>query len=267
MNKTLRGAMPPAVFSHLLGIGVMGILELIGSANFWTSLANIMLVNIVLSGDNAVVIALAAHALPAGQQRPAIIFGSAAAIIMRAILTIFAIALLNLSYLKIVGGILLFYIAVKLMAHQHKTSDVDAATTIWAAVRTILLADLVMSLDNVLGVAAASHGNLPLLIAGLALSVPMIVFGSTFVLKIMQRFPIVVMLGAALLGYLGGEMFVSDPAFHEWGIFTLSNEHFTFNGSEIGISMPGALSAVAATVLGIWRSRRSYKSDLERGAR
>ncbi|HSY28208.1 MAG TPA: TerC family protein, partial [Burkholderiaceae bacterium] len=199
-------------------------MELFSSPNIWTSLINIMLVNIVLSGDNAVVIALAAHALPARQQRAAIVFGSAAAIAMRTILTIFAIKLLVLPYLKIVGGILLLYIAVKLMAHQPRTGKVNAGTTIGAAIRTILLADLVMSLDNVLGVAAASHGNLLLLIAGLLLSIPLIVFGSTFVLSIMKKFPVFIVLGAALLGYLGGEMLISDVAIHTWVAENLPNE-------------------------------------------
>lgn len=231
-------------------------IELVGSSAFWVSLANIMMVNVVLSGDNAVVIALAAHALPAKQQRPAILFGSVAAIVMRTILTIFAIKLLTLPYLKIVGGILLFYIAVKLIAHPHKTDNVGGAATIGAAIRTILLADLVMSLDNVLGVAAASHGNLVLLVAGLVLSVPMIVFGSTFVLRIMQKFPVVIVLGAALLGYLGGEMLVSDPAMHEWGPAVLSNDQFPIYGSTIQLSISGAMSAIAAALLGTWLARR-----------
>lgn len=231
-------------------------IELVSSSAFWVSLANIMMVNVVLSGDNAVVIALAAHALPVKQQRPAILFGSIAAIVMRTILTIFAIKLLTLPYLKIVGGILLFYIAVKLIAHPHKTDKIGGAATIGAAIRTILLADLVMSLDNVLGVAAASHGNLVLLVAGLVLSVPMIVFGSTFVLRIMQKFPVVIVLGAALLGYLGGEMLVSDPVMHEWGAAVLSNDQFSIYGSTIQISISGVVSAIAAALLGTWLARR-----------
>jgi len=236
----------------------MNVIELFSSPTIWTSLINIMLVNIVLSGDNAVVIALAAHALPAKQQRAAIVFGSAAAIAMRTILTIFAIKLLVLPYLKIIGGILLFYIAVKLMAHQHRTGNVDTGATVGAAIRTILLADLVMSLDNVLGVAAASRGNLLLLVAGLVLSVPLIVFGSTFVLKIMKKFPIFIVLGAALLGYLGGEMFISDVAIHTWVSENLPNEQFSLIGNAIRVSISGAICAIGAAGIGAWRAKKEY---------
>jgi YjbE family integral membrane protein len=234
----------------------MAFTELIVSPNWWASLSNIVLVNIVLSGDNAVVIALAAHALPAKQQRSAIAFGSAAAIAMRTILTIFAIALLTLPYLKAVGGILLFGIAVKLMSHRQETEHQGGDTTIGAAIRTILLADLVMSLDNVLGVAAASHGNLPLLVIGLVLSIPLIVFGSTFVLKIMQRFPIVVVAGAALLAYLGGEMLVSDPAMQSWHLMAPESDQLTVIGIGMKISISGTICAIAAVLLGVWRAKK-----------
>jgi YjbE family integral membrane protein len=234
----------------------MDALELIASPTVWTSLANIMLVNVVLSGDNAIVIALAAHALPAKQQKPAIFFGSAAAIVMRAVLTVFALELLVLPYLKIVGGILLFYIAVKLIADQHQTSSVASHATIGSAVRTILLADLVMSLDNVLGVAAAAKGNVLLLIIGLALSVPLIVYGSTFVLNIMRKFPITIMLGAALLGYLGGEMFFSDTAIQTWVQTNLPNHELAIPATDLHLSVPGVISAFAAVLLGSWRSKR-----------
>ncbi len=231
--------------------------DLIVSPTWWASLGNIILVNIVLSGDNAVVIALAAHALPARQQRSAIVFGSAAAIAMRTILTIFAIALLTLPYLKVVGGILLFFIAVKLISHRQTTAHQGSGATIGAAIRTILMADLVMSLDNVLGVAAASHGDLPLLIVGLVLSVPLIVFGSTFVLKIMQKFPIVVVAGAALLAYLGGEMLASDPALEGWRLMAHGSDQLALLGNDMKISISGTIGAIAVVLLGVWRAKRA----------
>jgi YjbE family integral membrane protein len=234
----------------------MEAMELIASSGAWIALADIMLVNIVLSGDNAVVIALAAHSLPLKQQKPAIILGSVVAVFMRAILTIFALKLLVLPYLKIAGGILLFYIAVKLMLHQHKTSGVASYPTLGTAVRTILLADLVMSLDNVLGVAAAAKGNVMLLLAGLAMSVPLIAFGSTLVLKVMMKYPIVILLGTALLGYLGGEMLFSDTAIRIWVQTNLPNSDPAIGSTELHMSMPGVISALAAVLLGSWFAKR-----------
>jgi YjbE family integral membrane protein len=187
------------------------------SAAFWAALGSIIWVNIILSGDNAVVIALAARSLPPHQQKQAIFWGSAAAIVMRVVLTIIAVEMLKWPYLKIIGAILLVYIGVTLMLDDD---DGDGEVggdrgSIFAAIRTILIADLVMSLDNVLAVAAAAKGNIPLLVIGLALSIPLIVFGSTLLLKIMERFPIIITAGAALLGFLAGEMLLTDPALVE----------------------------------------------------
>ena len=185
----------------------------LGTAAFWAALGSIILTNVVLSGDNAVVIALAARALPAAQQKKAIVLGSAAAIVMRIVLTIVAVQLLSLPWLKIVGGLLLLYIGVSLMGEEEDEVHHEAKSIgIGAAIRTILIADLVMSLDNVLAVAAAAQGNDVLLILGLAISIPLIVFGSTLLLKVMERFPIIITAGAALLGWLAGEMMFTDPA-------------------------------------------------------
>ena len=186
-------------------------------AHFWLSLLEIIGVNIVLSGDNAVVIALAARSLPAHQQKKAIILGSAAAIVMRVILTIFAIELLKLPYLKLIGSVLLVWIGIQLLLPEDDgEADFDSKDTLWAAIKTILIADLVMSLDNVIGVAAAAKGDTVLLILGLGISIPLIVFGSSLVLKLMERFPVVVTLGGALLGYIAGEMAVNDGAIRAW---------------------------------------------------
>ena len=189
-------------------------------ASFWAALGSIMIVNILLSGDNAVVIALASRNLPPHQQKKAIFWGSAAAIIMREVLTITAVKLLTLPYLKLVGGILLVYIGVQLLADSDGEEDMKAESSIWAAIRTILIADLVMSLDNVLAVAAAAQSGpeatrMLLLIIGLALSIPLIIFGSTMLLKLMERFPIIITFGAGLLGWLAGGMIVDDPAIED----------------------------------------------------
>jgi YjbE family integral membrane protein len=177
------------------------------------------------------------------------------------VLTVFAIALLKLPYLKLIGGILLVYIAVKLLVHEHSNVATGKESTIVDAIKTILVADLVMSLDNVLGVAAASHGNWLLLIIGLALSVPLIVFGSTLVMKVMQKFRIIVVLGAALLGYLGGEMFISDIALHNFILGLWPGEQFALPGTTVEISLFGAICALAAIVFGMTRvkMRNSHK--------
>jgi len=184
------------------------------SAAFWTALGSIIWVNIILSGDNAVVIALAARSLPRHQQKQAIFWGSAAAIVLRVVLTIIALEMLKWPWLKIIGGLLLLYIGVTLMLDDDDADgDVGGQSgSLLAAIRTILIADLVMSLDNVIAVAAAAKGNIPLLVIGLALSIPLIIFGSTLLLKVMERFPIIIIAGAALLGFLAGEMLLTDPA-------------------------------------------------------
>ena len=186
------------------------------SAPWWAALGSIILANIVLSGDNAVVIAMAARKLPDGQRQKAVFWGSAAAIVMRILLTLIAIQLLQLPYLKIVGAFLLVYIGIQLLAEGDGEGDDDDHKEVkdgmLAAVRTILIADLVMSLDNVIAVAAAAKDNNLLLILGLAISIPLIIFGSTLLMKVMDRFPIIITMGAALLGFLAGEMFVTDPS-------------------------------------------------------
>jgi len=189
----------------------------ISSPAFWVALMQIIGVNIVLSGDNAVVIALAARSLPPQQQKKAIFWGSGAAVVMRIVLTIVAVELLRLSFLKLVGAVLLLWIAVKLLLPEDEGDGAGASTSnLAAAIKTILIADLVMSLDNVIAVAAAAKGSLPLLVIGLAVSIPLVIFGSTLLLKLMDRFPIFITIGAALLGWVAGEMAVTDPSVREW---------------------------------------------------
>ncbi|MEI2417527.1 TerC family protein [Orrella sp. JC864] len=183
------------------------------SAVFWIALIQIIWVNILLSGDNAVVIALAARALPAHQQKKAIVAGSVAAIVMRIVLTLVAAQLLLLPWLKTVGALLLVYIGVTLLLPEGQAGGQGAKTaTLGAAIRTIMVADLVMSLDNVVAVAAAAMGDFTLLVAGLAISIPLVIFGSSLLLGIIGRFPVIVWVGAALLGFVAGEMLVGDPA-------------------------------------------------------
>ena len=188
------------------------------SPAFWTALMQIIGVNIVLSGDNAVVIALAARSLPPAQQKKAVLYGSLAAIVMRVILTIVAAKILTLPWLKIIGSVLLLWIGIKLIVPEgeggHGKSG--SSSSAMAAIRTILIADLVMSLDNVIAVAAAAKDSITLLVLGLAISIPLIVFGSTLILRLMDRFPIIITVGGALLGYVAGEMAAGDSAISAW---------------------------------------------------
>jgi YjbE family integral membrane protein len=183
---------------------------------FLIPLAQIIGINIVLSGDNAVVIALASRSLPPAQQKKAVVWGSAAAIFMRIVLTLTAVALLNMPYLKLIGSVFLVWIGIGLLNSNEGEGEIESSQNLAAAIRTILIADLVMSLDNVLGVAAAAKGNFTLLIIGLAISIPMVIFGANMLLRLMERFPVIITIGAALLGYVGGEMAVTDPAVTDW---------------------------------------------------
>jgi YjbE family integral membrane protein len=191
-------------------------LEEFVSQAFWIGLAKIIGVNVILSGDNAVVIALAARSLPRKQQKQAIIWGSAAAIVLRVLLTLFAVALLTLPWLKIVGSLLLFWIGIKLLIPEEGDDEIEASDQLLAAIKTILVADLVMSLDNVIAVAAAAGGSVLLLVLGLAISIPLVIFGATLLLKLMERFPVIITIGAGLIGWVAGEMLVADSALEGW---------------------------------------------------
>jgi YjbE family integral membrane protein len=217
----------------------------LASPLFWSAFGSIMIANIVLSGDNAVVIAMAARTLKPEQQTKAIFWGSAAAIVMRIVLTIVAIQLLTLPYLKIIGAVLLVYIGVDLLKGEEEGDDHGKEINgMVAAIRTILVADLVMSLDNVLAVAAAAKGNLPLLVLGLLVSIPLIIFGATLLTKVMERFPIIITIGAALLGFLAGEMLLTDPAVTAQ--FGAINEHAVTAGGIVGAVLVVALGTYLA---------------------
>jgi YjbE family integral membrane protein len=193
-------------------------MELLQSTDFWLGLMLIIWINIILSGDNAVVIALAARSLPPEQQKKAIMFGSGAAVVLRIGLTVVAAKLMTLEYLQIVGGLLLLWIGAQLLEAEEESEEEGAEhSSMFAAIRTILIADLVMSLDNVIAVAAAAKGNDVLLIIGLAISIPLVIFGSTLMIKLMERYPVIITLGACLIGWVGGETIANDVVLKEFG--------------------------------------------------
>jgi YjbE family integral membrane protein len=208
-------------------------MDMLATPEFWIGLMKIIWINIILSGDNAVVIALAARSLPPEQQKKAIFFGSAMAVVLRIVLTIVAVKLLEMSFLQVIGGGLLLWIGVQLLSEQEEDGEGEAKEhgTLMAAIRTILIADLVMSLDNVIAVAAAAKGSMTLLILGLAISIPMVIFGSTLMIKLMERFPIIVTMGAALIGWVGGETIASDVAFKD---FAAANTWLHFTAAAVG---------------------------------
>ncbi len=190
-------------------------LEVFSSTQFWVDVFKIIVIDVLLSGDNAVVIALACRNLPPEQRKKGILFGVGGAIGLRIVLTFFAVGLLSLPYLKLAGALLLVWIGIKLILpeEEHDTGNVKADTRLVGAVKTIIVADFVMSLDNVLGVAGAAKGNSLLLVFGLLVSIPLIAWSSQLVLKLIDRFPIIIYGGGALLGYVAGEMLISEALF------------------------------------------------------
>ncbi|UZF92572.1 TerC family protein [Bosea sp. NBC_00550] len=179
----------------------------------WGKLAEIILLNIVLSGDNAVVIALACRALAPAQRTKGIALGAGVAVVLRVVFTVLIASLLNTPFLRIIGAVLLVWIAVKLIVEDEGQDEdsITASSKLWKAVQTVAIADIVMSLDNVLAIAAVAKDSIPLLIAGLIISIPLIVLGASLITNLLTRFPILVWAGAALLGWVAGEMFESDP--------------------------------------------------------
>jgi YjbE family integral membrane protein len=222
---------------------------------FWIALMQIIMINIVLSGDNAVVIALASRSLPPAQQKKAIIFGSVGAIVLRIVLTFFAIMLLAQPYLKLVGAVALLWIGIGLLKGEDEEAHLEGHSNLAAAIKTIIVADLVMSLDNVIGVAAAAKGNIPLLVIGLVISIPLIIYGSTLILKLMGRFPVIITIGAGLLGWVAGEMAVSDPAVTAW----------MANHSTIHTLAP-PVGALLVVLTGKWLLSRSTAQQSMRAA-
>jgi len=199
----------PALAAEGLDLGILGKIEF--SWAFCMGIFSIILINIILSGDNAVVIALAVKNLPPKQRRTGIILGAGAAVVLRIVLTFCVVQLLNIRFLSFVGGILILWIAVKLFVEGAPEDKFRTqATSIWKAVWLILIADLIMSTDNVLAIAGACGGNLFLLIFGLALSIPIVIFASSLLALLMEKYPIIIYIGAAILGRVGVELMLTD---------------------------------------------------------
>lgn len=226
----------------------------LSSAVFWIAVGQIILIDIVLSGDNAVVIALACRNLSPEQRKTGIFWGVAGAVGLRVVLTVFAALVMNMPWLKLVGGLLLVWIAVKLMLPEEGDGhDIKASGNLWGAVKTIIVADFVMSLDNVIAVAGAAHGSLALLLFGLAVSIPLIVWSSQLILHWMERWPSIVLFGAGLLGYVAGQMIFSDP-----GVIGLLPPLPGWSAKAAGI-----IGAVLVVAVGRWLEQRVLaKQDL-----
>ena len=225
---------------------------------FWIPLLKIIWINIVLSGDNAVVIALAARSLPPRQQTLAVAWGSGAAVAMRIVLTLFAVALLQLPYLKMIGSVLLLWIGVQLLLPEEGEESIDGHENMLAAIKTILVADLVMSLDNVIAVAAAAGDNMTLLILGLGISIPLVIFGSTLLMRVMERFPVIITAGGALLGFVAGGMAVDDVALGGWmkANFQMLENKPILAGFHLELIV-GLIGALLVVLVGKWLARKS----------
>ena len=229
------------------------------SSLFWIAVLQIIIIDIMLGGDNAVVIALACRKLPPEQRKKGIFWGVVGAIGLRVVMIFFALKLLAVPYLKIVGGLLLFWIGIKLMLpdHDDEHGNIDGGTTLMAAIKTIVVADAVMSLDNVIAVAGASHGSMVLVTFGILVSIPIVVWGSKLVLTLMDRFPVVITLGAALLGWIAGGMLLTDRATPEALSKGIPYAHYLF----------AAAGAVLVVVVGKWLgSRRAPRASVELAA-
>ena len=222
------------------------------SPQFWVAAFEIVVINLLLSGDNAVVIALACRNLPRKQRALGIFYGALGAVVLRIILTFFAVELLLLPWLQLVGAVLLIWIGIKLIAEEGGGGrDVKAADRLLSAVKTVIAADLVMSLDNVIGVAGAAKGSLPLLIFGLVVSIPLVVVGAQLIMKLVTLFPWLVVAGGGLLGYIAGEIATHDTAVKAWIDRELAALHFI--APIVGVAI-----VVAA---GRWLIRRSARTE------
>jgi YjbE family integral membrane protein len=243
---------------------------------FWVAVGKIIWINVLLSGDNALVIALACRGLAPRQRLWGMIFGAAAAVILRIIFTGIVASLMELPYLKFVGGLALIVIAAKLLVPEGEDEDsVKSASHLWAAIQIVVVADIVMSLDNVIAVAAAANGSVPLLILGLAISIPLIVAGAALIMALLNKLPILVWAGAALLGWIAGDVIATDPAIHPRldALFAGSlgsgldrmlaslgiAPHFANHGNG-GELLFGALGVIVVLIAGaIWRKRAMQK--------
>jgi YjbE family integral membrane protein len=188
---------------------------MIFSAEFFSALISIIVIDLVLAGDNAIVIGLAARNLPIEHQKKAIIWGTFGAVMIRALATLAVVWLLKIPGLLLIGGIILIFIAYRLLV-EEKQHNIQAGENIWSAIRTIIIADAIMGLDNVLAVAGAAHGSFLLVILGLLVSVPIVIWGSTVIVRLMNRFPIIIVIGAAILAWTASKMIVNEPIIEQY---------------------------------------------------
>lgn len=217
----------------------------------WLPLLEIIWIDLLLSGDNAVVIALVCRSLPKRQRMLGITLGSGVAIALRVIFTLLVVELLGLPFVKIVGGLLLFWIAIQLASEDEpQKKPVREAASLWSAIRIIVVADAVMSLDNMMAIAAAAKGSKLLILFGLALSIPLIIFGSALLLALLNRFPLLVWAGAALLGWIAGDLLTTDPMLAGW-LRPRWPDYDTWDGPV------GAVLVFAIAMFGLWRRTRS----------
>ena len=224
------------------------------TTDFWLAVGQIIMIDIVLGGDNAVVIALACRKLPPKQRTMGILWGTAGAIILRVILIFFALTLLQVPYLKIVGAMLLLWIGIKLLLPEHEEAhgNIQASDKLWSAVKTVIVADFVMSLDNVIAIAGAAEGaggdhKMPLVIFGLLVSIPIIIWGSQLVIKLMDRYPVIITLGGMLLGWIAGQMVITDPAVKGWA--DKQGDYFQY--------LLPAIGALGVLIVGKWLAARA----------
>ncbi|MBU1359087.1 MAG: TerC family protein [Gammaproteobacteria bacterium] len=227
---------------------------------FWVAVGQIIMIDILLGGDNAVVIALACRKLPPAQRTQGILWGTAGAIVLRVILIFFALTLLAIPFLKLIGALLLVWIGIKLLAPEHDDAhgNISASDKLWAAVKTVIVADLVMSVDNVIAIAGAAQGagenhQMALVIFGLVVSIPIIVWGSQLVIKLMDRFPIIITAGGMLLGWIAGTMAVSDPALADPTAWTWVPK---VAQSDVVKYIAGIVGALLVLAIGKWVAAR-----------
>ena len=241
------------LYETILDLGILG--KITFDLNFLSALFSIVIIDLILAGDNAVVIAMAVRSLPAKQRKKGIIFGAGAAVLLRVMATFFVAQLLQINYLKIVGGLLILWIAVKLFVEGAQENSIKReAATIAQAVKLIVIADITMSIDNMLAVGGASHGNFFLLLFGLGLSIPFVVFTSNLLSMLMDKYPIIIYIGAAILGKVGGEMIITDA-------FTAN----ILNPGKLFIYSTEAVFAVGVIVVGKlwmkWKISRAEKAE------
>jgi YjbE family integral membrane protein len=233
----------------------------------WIIVGQIILIDILLGGDNAIVIALACRHLPEKTRFKGILWGTVGAIAIRIVLIAFAVTLLDLPFLKIIGGLLLLWIGAKLLVEEDEAHDhISGSDRLISAIKTIIIADLVMSVDNVIAVASAAEQandehKLILVVFGILISIPIVVWGSSIVLKLMDRVPAIVTLGAGLLGYLGGSMIVTDVAIHTELAEHLPYMHLSLEQVNLHLSLPGCVGAFGVIIVGWWVNRQREKEQ------